>query len=114
MGPVRLCVMCWEGIALHLQVNSSYLLTLSTVTKFFGSICILLPRRNSELGLLPGGRKTEVNRGLAGGIFVIALKHQIYQCYLCAIKKYNTITKECRYHFGLSCKYEATESSCLA
>lgn len=39
--------------------TAGFYLTLSTVTKFFESICILLPRRNSVLGMMPGGRRKE-------------------------------------------------------
>lgn len=38
-------------------------LTLSTVTKFRESSCILLLRRNSELGLTPGDSETKSMKG---------------------------------------------------
>lgn len=60
----RVLLMEWSRMTLKAVINVSwadsctvdYCLTLSTVTKFFESICILLPSRNSELGTMPGGR----------------------------------------------------------
>lgn len=46
---------------IHNEENGS--LTLSTVTKFLESICILLPFRYSEFGLMPGGGEREDRRG---------------------------------------------------
>lgn len=42
--------------------TAGYYLTLSTVTKFFESICSLLPCRNSEFGMMPSERRKEEKR----------------------------------------------------
>lgn len=44
---------------LNLIKNEDDRLTLSTITKFLESSCILLPRRNSEFGLTPGDRRRQ-------------------------------------------------------